>query len=429
MSETKTILTPERKAAERFAARLLGLAAVLILAVTLLPMAWDKLSPFIIAIPIAAALQPLIRWMTKKLKLKRSAASLILVLLVLVIVLGLMSWVLAFGISQVSELVSNSPTIIGDLVAAIKEGTGNLLNSVSTITPAAEQWIRNGMNELGTRMMNLSAELAGRAVTISVSVMTGLPYFLIYITFLTMGLYFISKDYDEIRSWLPGGKRRRQDSDATRLTNSAVQSLIGYLKVQGTFGVMVLVFSLVFMNIFKFPYAVALAFLAGGMELIPMIGSGFLYFVLAAVFFIGGNPTWGIEAIALTLGLQLLRRVLEPRLMSNRIGITPLESLIGMFVGMRFGGILGLIGGPVLMAVLVGALHGNFMTGLREDGKTLAAWFRKRWAKDGGQKAPGGPDGGAGENAAPAATPENAEPAPKEPAPGKRKAPRFSVKS
>ena len=74
--------------------------------------------------------------------------------------------------------------------------------------------------------------------------------------------------------------------------------------------------------------------------------------------------------------------MLEPKLMSDSIGITPLESLIGMFVGMRFGGILGLIGGPVLMAVLAGAVQGRYFEGIRQDIRTLVLYFKKRWAKN-----------------------------------------------
>ena len=78
-----------------------------------------------------------------------------------------------------------------------------------------------------------------------------------------------------------------------------------------------------------------------------MIGSGIPYFLMSAIQFLLGNFSQALQILFLTLGLQLLRRVLEPKLMSDSIGISPLESLVGMFVGMRFGGIVGLIGGLV----------------------------------------------------------------------------------
>jgi predicted PurR-regulated permease PerM len=51
-----------------------------------------------------------------------------------------------------------------------------------------------------------------------------------------------------------------------------------------------------------------------------------------------------------------------------------------MFVGMRVGGILGLIGGPVMMSVLVGAFRANLQGSTLKDARTVINYFKKRWA-------------------------------------------------
>ena len=99
---------------------------------------------------------------------------------------------------------------------------------------------------------------------------------------------------------------------------------------------------------------------------------------MSIVQFLLGNTRFGILLLVLTLVLQLLRRVLEPKLMADRIGITPLQSLIGMFVGLRYGGIIGLIGGPVLMSVVVGAFKGGLFSLAARDCHIISAWFKNR---------------------------------------------------
>ena len=372
-------MSEERKAAERLALRLLGVVLTFVILRWVLPEVWDKLSPFIIAIPIAAALQPVIRFLQKKIKMKRSPAALIPVLLLLFIFLGLLTWLFTFGIGQVTRIVNHSGDMITETVNSVRQALKNLLASIgATSGPGVEQWLRNAISQAMERLSEFGTDVAERMVNFSISLAASMPYVIIYISFLTIGLYFISKDYDNIRSYLPGGKRRKQDSTTTQLTNSTLKSLFGYLRVQGTFGVMVWIISWIYLTAFGFPYAGIIALCCGVFELIPMIGSGVPYIVMSIVQFLLGNTRFGILLLVLTLVLQLLRRVLEPKLMADRIGITPLQSLIGMFVGLRYGGIIGLIGGPVLMSVVVGAFKGGLFSLAARDCHIISAWFKNR---------------------------------------------------
>ena len=140
-----------------------------------------------------------------------------------------------------------------------------------------------------------------------------------------------------------------------------------------------------------------------------MVGSGLMYILMSVVFFLTGNTVWGIQVLALTGVLQLLRRILEPKLMSDSIGISPLQSLIGMFVGMRFGGILGLIGGPVAMAVLVGAVRGDVFKNINMDIYLIVQWFKRRWAKPEAAAAVGAEAAGGAVPAEAQEAPETAE--------------------
>ena len=326
-------MTEERKAAERLAFKFLCLLIVIAVFVWIVPWVWSMFSPFIIAIPLAAVLQPLIGFLQNKLKFKRGLASIIVVLVVTAVVLAILIWLFTFGIGQVSNIVNNS----GDV----------------------EQ-----------------------LVAFSVQLATSLPYYLIYTSFLVMGLYFIANNYSEIRSHLPGGSRRNQDSNVSKLTRSALRSLSGYLRVQFTFGLMVWILSWIVLSLFHFRYAGITAFFMGCMELIPMIGSGLPYIIMSILQFLLGNPSTGLMLLCLTLGLQILRRLLEPKFMSDNIGITPLQSLIGMFAGMRIGGIIGLIGGPVMMSVLVGAFNSNLQGTTLRDIRCLISYFKERWKSE-----------------------------------------------
>ena len=392
------MLSNERRAAERLSFKLLAAIVIFLVASWLIPLAWDKLSPFIIAIPIAAMLQPVIRFFYKRMKISRAVTSLILVVLLLIISFLFMRWLIDLLIETANQVLRQPrENIFSTAADAISQAIENLKVMIAweKLGPNVQKQLETSVSSLTGNIMDIGTDIATKFI----DRITGLPYFVIYISFLAMGLFFISRDYDDIRSYLPGGRRRRQDSSTTKLTNSAVRSLIGYLRVQCTFSIMVLIVSLVFLNAFHFDYASAIAVLAGFLELIPMIGSGLLYILMGIIFLLTGSTSAGIQVLLLTGFLQLTRRLLEPKLMSNSIGITPLESLIGMFAGMRFGGILGLVSGPVLMSIIVGAFHGPGYASLKSDIRCIRLYFHKRWAND--------PD-----------QPQDAEPSPDDPPEG-----------
>ena len=373
-------MSEERKAAERLLFRFLCAVLVLISIVWVLPEVWDKLSPFIISIPVAAMLQPVIRFLQKRLKFKKSPAALIPVLLLLCIGLGILVWLLTVGVVEVSKIVNNSGSLVTDSISAVRTALNNLLNSLGASSdPALEKWLRGATNTMVERLTVWGTNAAGSLVTFSINLAASTPYMIIYISFLTIGLYFIAKNYDEIRSWLPGGARRKQDSRASQLTHSTVRSLFGYLKVQGTFGVIVWAISWIYLAIFRYKYAGLTALFCGVMEMVPMIGSGVPYFIMSALQFLLGDTASGWQLLCLTLGLQVLRRILEPKVMSDNIGVTPLQSLVGMFVGMRFGGIIGLVAGPVMMSVFVGALKGGLFASTVKDFHLISEYLKKRW--------------------------------------------------
>ncbi len=375
-------MSEERKAAERLAVKGIGAVIIAALLFWAVPQIWDKLSPFIIAIPLAAALQPVVRFAQDKLKIRRGISVLICVLLLLGLVIGFTFWAVSIITEQAPQLVGQSGNLITEAVNTLQRAFGTLMeNAADNFSPKVQELIRDAADNALFRISSWGTQAAADVVSFTVNVVTGLPYGVIYISFLAMALYFIATHYNEIRSYLPGGKRRRQDSNTTQLTNSALRSLMGYLRVQGVFALIVFVVSLISLRIFGFHYSGAIALAAGLMEMIPMIGSGLLYILMGIVFLVIGNTAWGVQVLALTACLQLLRRVLEPKLMSDNIGISPLLSLIGMFVGMRVGGILGLIGGPVAMAVLVGAVRGDVFKSVSDDTYLIVEWFKRRWAK------------------------------------------------
>ena len=180
----------------------------------------------------------------KKLKIKRGIASLVVVLVLTAVVLAILIWLFTFGIGQVSNIMSNSGDIVTDSINSINTALNNLLKGIgNSAGPGVEKWLRNAVNNMVNGLGDWASNMANELVALSVQLATSMPFVIIYISFLVMGLYFIAQNYDEIRSHLPAGSRRNQNSNTTKLTKSGIKSLTGYLRVQCTFGLIVWIIS------------------------------------------------------------------------------------------------------------------------------------------------------------------------------------------
>ncbi len=373
--------------------RLLFCVALLLFLVYAVPLLWDTLSPFIIALPIAAALQPLIRFFEKKLRLHRGFAVAFWVLLFSAVAFFLIYWFASFAVGQVVSAANNAPTVVNGVIDVLRAASDRVLSAAETASVSVSDTLRESVNTAFKWLGEQATSLAGQSLNFLVAFATGLPYALIYANFLILGVYFISKRYPELKTRV--FERRDQAESSTQgsltmLRRSAVQGALGYVRVQLLWFLVLLGLASVYFHFTGFQYAVLIGVVAALLEMIPQFGCGLLFLPWALVAFIirDERSAWLILCFYTTY--SLLRRLLDPKLLGDNMGMSPLLSLIGMFVGMRLGGIIGLILGPIAILVLVSAVRARFFDGAAADTRLLIGYLQERWKRDGGE--PGAPN-------------------------------------
>ncbi len=370
---------PVRYAAERLVLRCLFAALAILFVVALVPELWNLFSPFIIGLVIAAMLQPLIRFAQEKLHVKRGIAVAIWVTLVVLLAFLLLYWFISFVVVQLVSAGENAQSIVSSVVGLLQTATNKLLGMAQALPDSIGATIRSSLDSAYKSLSDAGMSLAGSLVNSVVSFATSLPYAFIYANFLILGTIFITNRYERIRGFLG-----RQQGDAGKksfrvLRQSAGKGMMGYVRVQLLFSLLACLISWVFFQSFGFEYSFLIGFVAALLELIPQFGCGTLYIPWSIICFIVGASRNGWLVLGLYLGYSLLRRVTEPALLGSNLGVSPLLSLIGMFVGMRTGGVLGLILGPIVMVVLVSAVRSRLFDGALSDIKTIFFFMAERW--------------------------------------------------
>ena len=212
---------------------------MLIIAVWLFaPVVWHFLSPFLIALPIAALLQPVTRFLETKLRMRHGAAVVLPVILLCAILVGLIVWFGSFGFNQVTYLLNNSGTIIRDeagtmrtainrFIDKIKEVTGGRINLAAKENDQILTWISERASDLGKR---IRSKLPSMAI--------GIPFAFVYVNILLFSVYFFSRDYAQIHALFLRNKIGDPASDTGKLTHSALTGLIGWLRVQAVYAIL-----------------------------------------------------------------------------------------------------------------------------------------------------------------------------------------------
>ena len=345
---------PERRALWlRLGIRGVLLAVCLILLAVLGPPLCSLFAPFLLALLVAWIFHPPVRWLQKKLGISRKALTMAVVILCYAAV-GAALYGLGYMLfTQVRSLVDNWASIrqsmldmFSTLSAYLSGMADNLPDALSSradgLLTSLLDWLQQSLPSA------LDASLGGAG-----SLVTQVPSFVIAAVVFMMASYFITADYPRLRflftDRLPpsvrefGGNFRRIFREAFG----------GYLKSQLIISLAVFFILAVGFALTKQPYGLLLAIVFAVLDFIPIIGAGTVMVPWAAVDIALADYRGAIELMVIWGVVALFRRLAEPKILGDQTGLSPILSLMGIYVGMRLAGVLGMIVGPLLLLVLI----------------------------------------------------------------------------
>ncbi|MBQ9659308.1 MAG: sporulation integral membrane protein YtvI [Clostridia bacterium] len=327
--------------------------------------------PFLIAFIISLLMEPAIKLIMKKLNLTRRLSSIIIFIITFGIIIGGLVWGIATLVSESTNLLqglnnyfekayiqiqqfSNNfqkVKISDELLSIFQESSGDLLNKIST-------WVTNFLNK-------------------TLNIITSVPTIGIYLAITILSLYFICTDkiyiLDTIEHHMPKVWMKKIGNHLREIS----ATLGGYLKAELILVFVSFIISLVGLYIlmftgFNIKYPLLIALGIAFVDALPILGSGTVMVPWAVVASLDGDIHLGIAIVVIWIIMCIVRQVLEPKVVSNKIGIHPIVTLIGMYTGFKLIGVLGMFAGPIALIVLK-----NVFSSLLEQGvfKTI---FDKR---------------------------------------------------
>ena len=65
-----------------------------------------------------------------------------------------------------------------------------------------------------------------------------------------------------------------------------------------------------------------------------------------------GDIRLGVAILVLWIIMTIVRQIIEPKIVGGQIGIHPIFTIISMYTGFKFLGIIGMFVGPIVLIIL-----------------------------------------------------------------------------
>lgn len=309
--------------------------------------------PFLVAFIISLIIEPVIRGIMKHTKLSRKASSIIVFIISLGIIIGLLVWGIATLISEASGLLHNFNEYVDKGYNLVQQ----IMNDVDYEKLHLSDDVINTIQSSAYEFLNTAAGWLKTGVTKFMGVITSIPAIAIYTIITILALYFICTEkiyiIDQLEHHLP---KKWTVSIGAHLKD-LTKTLGGYLKAQVTLILISFVICLIGLSIFSlagmnvaFPLMAALGI--AFVDALPILGSGTVMVPWAIISAIQGDIKLAICIIVLYLIMTGTRQFIEPKIVSGKIGIHPIFTLIAMYTGFKFIGVLGMFVGPIVLIIL-----------------------------------------------------------------------------
>ncbi len=294
----------------------------------LLPKLLGLLAPFIVGFLLYLFCRGAVRRISA-LGIGRGVAAFFSLGFVVVLLLGLAAVLFSFAYSESSRL----PQLYSKL------------SSIEVKNEYLRKFIAVFREDFAETLKALSVRLLSCAENV-----TG---FLLVMVFAVLSAFFFLKDEEQIAAGLHSLFGGRLENGVAFFKESVSSVLSGYIRAQLL--LMLLTFCLisVFLLLSGVKYALPIALGTAFVDAIPVFGTGCVLIPWALYKFLSGENALAFGLLALYGACSLMRQLLEPKILSAQIGLHPLLTLAGVFVGYKLLGFFGLIIGPMLTLIFV----------------------------------------------------------------------------
>ena len=350
---------------------------ILLLCIFLLPKVIVFFMPFVIGWIISLIAAPLVRFLEEKLKIRRKALSAFVIIAVLAVVILLVYYVVVKLARETISFINELPVLWKSVEAEFAQIGANLQGiyvrlpldvqeKITQLSNGLEDYFSNFVGEIGTPTFTAVGNFAKQLPDIFMAVI---------MTLLSSYFFVADKSYlsDCMKKYLPKAIYYR----FSLIRSSFRDAVGGYFKAQLKIEIwiyMLLVIGLLILGIdYAFVIALGIAFL----DLLPVFGTGTVMIPWAVIEILSGEYKRAVGLLIIWIIGQLVRQVIQPKIMGDSIGIDPIPTLFLLYIGYQVSGVLGMILALPIAIIVINLNEAGVFDTTKESFRILIAGFNR----------------------------------------------------
>lgn len=299
--------------------------------------------PFVVGFILSLIANPLVRFLEKKLKIKRKYGTFLTIVLVIALVVFVCYgtvMLLAVGIRGFMEYLPTMYENAGIELAAALEQLQALLRKI----PALENL---NVDEFGTVLQETLGSLVNDYKEPTFSAISGfatsIPDILVSVIMGLLATYFFIADRDRIMSALKQNIPSSIQEKSRLVYDHMLRAVGGYFKAQFKIMLVIYIVIMIGLMIIGVNYAWLIGFGIAFLDMLPVFGTGTVLIPWAVVKIFSGNYATAIGMLILYAVSLVVHQLIQPKLVGESVGLDPFTTLFFMFIGYKIKGVIGMI--------------------------------------------------------------------------------------
>lgn len=311
--------------------------------------------PFVIGWIIALIANPLVRFLEKHLKIVRKHSSALIIVGVLGLIIILFYWLFGRLYVELAGFLKDLPLLYD---SAVEDITGALSNSRKLIELLPENLqtpLEVFSENLGGYIGTFFSKAAAPTVEIAGNVAKSIPNVLVNTVITILSSYFFIAEQDRMLLWMRGYAPKFVLRYLEYLKKDAKGVIGGYFLAQFRIMFVVAFILAAGLMVLGVNYGLVLAVLIALLDFLPVFGTGTVLIPWGIVKLFTGEYAYAAGLILLYITTQVVRQIIQPKIVGDSMGLPPLLTLVLLYLGFKLRGIAGMI-----LAVPVGLIFINF---------------------------------------------------------------------